>query len=153
MNNLQKHIQNSAKHLGRCLNEISFREKWDILILVSGKFLRTVYMVQREMKLIAGVVPLRSCWQKWKFILGDKMSCRHYPKWNHMKENIFAYVYFIKAKMIGFYWIGRSSRATPETKFHFISLTMKSDVNRISLMVGWNFIFGRFHCGPHVNTL
>ena len=153
MNNLQKHIQNSAKHLGGCLNEIWFREKWDIFILVSGQFLRTVYMIQPKMKLIAGVVPLRSCWQKWKFIFGDKISSIHYPKWNHMKGNIFAYVYFIKAKMIGFFWIGRFSRATPETKFHFISPAMKGDVNRISLMVGWNFIFGRFHFGPHVNTL
>ena len=27
-------------------------------------------------------------WQKWNFILGDKILCKHYPKWNHMKGNI-----------------------------------------------------------------
>ena len=31
-------------------------------------------------KLIAG--SLRSFWQKWNFISGDKISCKLYPKWN-----------------------------------------------------------------------
>ena len=38
--------------------------------------------------------------------------------------------------MIGFYWMDRFSRATPETKFYFISPAMKSYVNRIYFMVG-----------------
>ena len=27
-------------------------------------------------------ISYRSFWQKWNFILGDKISCKHYPKWN-----------------------------------------------------------------------
>ena len=71
-----------------CLHEILFRAKWNIFISVSGQFLITVYMIQPEMKLVAGVISLRSFWQKWNFISGDKISCKHYPKWNHMKGNI-----------------------------------------------------------------
>ena len=33
-------------------------------------------------KLIAGVISLSSIWQIWNFILGDKISCKYYPKWN-----------------------------------------------------------------------
>ena len=28
---------------------------------------------------------LRSLWQKWSFISYDTISCKHYPKWSHMK--------------------------------------------------------------------
>ena len=35
-----------------------------------------------RLKLIAGVISLRSFWQKWNFISGDKILCRHYPTWN-----------------------------------------------------------------------
>ena len=27
-------------------------------------------------------ISYRSFWQKWNFISGDKISCKHYPKWN-----------------------------------------------------------------------
>ena len=27
-------------------------------------------------------ISYRSLWQKWNFISGDKISCKHYPKWN-----------------------------------------------------------------------
>ena len=27
-------------------------------------------------------ISYRSIWQKWNFISGDKISCKHYPKWN-----------------------------------------------------------------------
>ena len=27
-------------------------------------------------------ISYRSFWQKWNFILGDKILCKHYPKWN-----------------------------------------------------------------------
>ena len=107
------------------------------------------YITQPEMKLIAGVISLRSFWQELNFISRDKMSCKHYPKWNKIKGNI----YFIKTKIIGFYSIGRFSQTTPETKFHFILPAMRSNVNRISFTVGWNFISGGFHFGSHVNTL
>ena len=72
----------------RCLHEISFWAKWNIFILVSSQFLITVYLIQAKMKLIAGVISLRSFWQKWNFISGCKISCKHYPKWNDMKGNI-----------------------------------------------------------------
>ena len=40
-----------------------------------------------------------------------------------------------------------------ETKFYFFLPTMKSNVNRIYFIVGWNFISGRCHFGSQVNTL
>ena len=70
-------------------NEIfSFRSKWSIFVLVSDQFLVTVYKIQPEMKLIAGVISLQSFWQKWNSISGDKISSKQHPKWNHMKGNI-----------------------------------------------------------------
>ena len=27
-------------------------------------------------------ISYRSFWQKWNFISGDKISCKHYPKWD-----------------------------------------------------------------------
>ena len=32
------------------------------------------------MKLIAGVISLWSFWQKWNFISGYEMLCKHYPE-------------------------------------------------------------------------
>ena len=70
-----------------------------------------------------------------KFISGDKISCKHYPKWNHVKGNICACFYFIKTKKTGFtewaVFFGPS-----ETKFHFISPAIKNNVNRIYFNVG-----------------
>ena len=37
-------------------------------------------------------------------------------------------------------------------EIHFISPAMKSNVNRISFMVDWNFVSGRFHFVSDVNT-
>ena len=34
------------------------------------------------MKLKTLRISYRSFWQKLNFILGDKISCKHYPKWN-----------------------------------------------------------------------
>ena len=34
------------------------------------------------------------------FISCDKMLCKHYPKWNHPKGNIWACDYFIKTKIV-----------------------------------------------------
>ena len=110
-------------------------------------------MIQPEMKLIVSFISLGSFWQEWNFVSLDKRSCKHYPKWNNMKGNICACLYFIKTKIIGFYWMGRFSWTTPEAKFHFVLPAMKSNINRISFMVGENFISGRFHFGSHVKTL
>ena len=54
-----------------------------------------------EMKLIPGVISLRSFWQKWTFTPSDKILCKHYLKWNHPKGNICACEYFIKTKIVG----------------------------------------------------
>ena len=112
-----------------CLHEISFRAKWNIFISVSGQFLVTDYMMQPEMKLIAGVISLRSFWQKWNFISGHKISCKHYPKWNHMKGNICTCVnkndwLLLSGPFISDY---------PRNEIHFISPAMKSNVNRVFL--------------------
>ena len=65
-------------------------------------------------KRIAGVIPLRSFWQKWNFISGDD-NCyvNTTPKWNHPKENIWACKYFIKTK-----WIKSSKQKL--ILFHFV---------------------------------
>ena len=131
-----------------CLHEISFRAKWNIFISVSGQFLITVYMIQPEMKLVAGVISLRSFWQKWNFISDDKISCKHYPKWNHMKGNICTCVNRND-------WLlpnGPFISDHPRNEIRFISPAIKSNVKRISFMADWNFVSGRFHFGCHVNT-
>ena len=84
----------------------------------------------------------------WKFefllTLGDKISCKHYPK-----GNICTCGCFNKTWMVVSCWIGDSSWTTPKTKFHFISPTMKSNVNRISFMVVSIPISGTFlECYP-----
>ena len=115
-------------HVGR--NEIfSFR------CLVN--FLITAYMIQTEMKLIAGVISLKFL-QKWNFISGDKISCKHYPKWNRMKGNICKCV----NKNVWLLLNGPFILDHPRNEIHFISLAMKSNVNRISFMMGWNFVSG-----------
>ena len=106
-------------------------------------------MIQPEMKLVAGVISLRSFWQKWNFISGDKISCKHYPKWNHMKGNICTCVNKND-------WLLLSKRFIsdhPQNEIRFIPPTMKSNGNRISFMVDWNFVSGRFHFGSHVTSL
>ena len=74
--------------LRRCLHEISFREKWNMFILMFSPFLITVYLIQPEMKLIADVISLWTFWQKWNFILCHKISCKHYLKLNQVKVKI-----------------------------------------------------------------
>ena len=135
-----------------CLHDISFREKWNVFISVSAQLLITVYMIQPERKLIAGVIWLRSFWGKLNFISGDKISCKYYSKQNHMKGNISTCIYFIKTKMLAFCLMSRFFRTNPEVKFHFILSARKINVNRIAFMVEWNFISGRFHFGSHENT-
>ena len=105
--------------------------------------------VQPERKLIAGVVSLRYFWQKWNFISGFKISCKNYPKWNHMKGNICTCLNKNDWLLLN----GPFISDHPRNEIHLISPTLKSDVNRISFMVGWNFVSGRFRFGSHVNTL
>ena len=47
-------------------------------------------------------------------------------------------MYFIKTRIIAFYWMDRISKTTSETKLYFILPTVKSNVKRISFMAGWN---------------
>ena len=60
---------------------------------------------------------------------------------------------FFKTLMIVVCWESHSSRTAPETKFHFILPTIKSNKKRISFMVSLNSILSRFHFGSHTNTL
>ena len=81
-----------------------------------------------------GVISLESFWKKWNFILGDKI-CKHYLKLNHMKENICTCVYFIKARIIGFYWMGHFSQTAPKT--NFISFRRHWKVIETELLLLW----------------
>ena len=123
-------------NLRGCLYEILFRAKWNIFISVSGQFLITVYMIQPEMKLVVGVISLRSFWQKWNFISGDKISCKRYPKWNHMKGNICTCVNKNDSLLLN----GPFISGHPRNEIRFISPVMKSNVNRISFIVDSNFV-------------
>ena len=93
-------------------------------------------------KFITGVILLRSFWQKWNFISGDKILCKHYPKWNHMKGSICTCVNKNEWLLLN----GPFISDQPRNEIRFTSPVMKSNVNRISFMVSWNF-------GSHVNTL
>ena len=46
------------------------------------------------------VISLRSFWQKWNFISGNKCYVNTTFKWNHSKGNICACEYFIKTKIV-----------------------------------------------------
>ena len=132
----------------------TFQAKWSIFISTSGQHFIPVCMimemVQSEMKVIARVISLWSFWLEWNFVSGDKISSKHYPKRNHMKGNICLYICFLKTRMIGFYWRGRFSWITLEKKFHFISPTMKSNVNNF---LWWVKISFRVSCKHPLNLL
>ena len=53
------------------------KAKW-----IHADSLNNAFNAHVHLKLIAGVTSLWSFWKKWHFILGDKRSCKHYPKWN-----------------------------------------------------------------------
>ena len=120
-----------------CLHEISFRVKWNNFLSVYGQFLVPVYMLKPEMKLVVSVISLRSFWQKWNFISDDKTSCKHYPKWNHMKENICTCVNKNDWVLLSgpFIW------GHPRNEIRFISPEMKNNVSRISFYGGLKFRF------------
>ena len=106
-------------------------------------------MIHPEVKLIEGVISLRSFLQKWNFILRNKISCKIYPKWNHMKGNICTCI-----KKIDWILLNRPFISDhPRNKIHFISPAIKNNVNRCCFMVGWNFVSCRFHFGSHVSKL
>ena len=108
----------------------------------------TVSMIKPETKLVTGVISMRSFWQKWNFISGEKISCKHYLKWYQMKGNICACVNKNDRLLLN----GRFISGHPRNEIHFISPAMKSNVNRISFMVDWDFVSGRFYFGSDVNT-
>ena len=132
-----------------CLHEISLRAKWNIFISVFGQFLINAYIIQPKVRLIVGVTSLRSFWQKWNFISGDKISCKHYSKWNHMKGNISTYVNKNDWLLLNGPFISDHLR----NEIYFISPVMKSNVNRIFFMACWNFVSDGFHFGSHLSTL
>ena len=49
---------------------------------ISADSLDIAFNAHVRLKLIAGIISLQSFWQKWNFILVDKIFCKHYPKWN-----------------------------------------------------------------------
>ena len=61
---MRKLVPSKVNALRGCLQEISFRVKWNIFILVSGQFFITAYMIQAKMKLNSGVISLQSFWKK-----------------------------------------------------------------------------------------
>ena len=99
-----------------------------------------VYMIYPELKLVAGVISLRSFWQKRNFISGDKI----HPKWNHIKGNICACV----SKNDWLLLTGPFISDHPRHEIHFISPAVKSNVKQNSFHGGL-----KFHFGSHVSTL
>ena len=96
--------------------EISFRKISYIFTWVTGQFLITgQLLIQDKIKLTTVILSLRSFWQKWNFISSDKLLCKHHPKWDHTKGNICPCIYFIKTRVIGFWWMG----CFPQTFLHF----------------------------------
>ena len=101
-------------------------------------FLLVNCLIQSQMKLIAGVISLWLFWQKWNFIPGDKRSYKHNPKWNDMEGNIYTNVNKNDWLLLNGPFILNHSW----NEINFIFTAMKSNVNRISYMVGWGFISG-----------
>ena len=126
--------------LKRCFHEdfISGDMKYFHFGVWSIFYWSTVYMLQSQMKLIAGVISLWSFWQKWNFIPGDKKSYKQNPKWNHMEGNIYTNVNKNDWLLLNGPFILDHSW----NEINFIFTVMKSNVNRISYMAGWNFISG-----------
>ena len=105
--------------------------------LITRNSLDIAFNAHVRLKLIAGVISLRSFWQKWNFISGDKISCKHYRKWNHMKGNICTCVSKNDWLLTNGPFISDHYR----NEIHFISPAMEGNVNRISFMVS-SFVSG-----------
>ena len=59
-----------------------FHFGWKSHFVVQSLFSTCVHMNWGEMKLKTVWISYRSFWQKWHFISGDKILCKHRPKWN-----------------------------------------------------------------------
>ena len=81
----QNETQTGMDFISANLTEMKFQTG---MIFWCEQNLDFAFNVQVHLKLIAGVISLRSFWQKWNFISSGKMSCKRYPKWNDMKGNI-----------------------------------------------------------------
>ena len=83
-------------------------------------------MIQPEMKPIARINSLWSFSQKLNFILGYKISCKHYPKSNHMKGKISTCVNKNDWLLLN----GPLILDHHRNKIYFILPSIKSNVNR-----------------------
>ena len=90
-------------------------KEWTNFKWVSVQSLITVYVKYSKMKLIAGVNSLRSFWQKWNFVSGEKYYVHTTPKWNHPTGNIYTCEYLIIKK------IAKIVEQKIKTKMNFIS--------------------------------
>ena len=126
-----------------CLHEISFRAKWNVFVSVSGQSLVTIYMSTSRSETYCRCYFIAVILTEMKFHFGDKIG-KYYPKWN-----ICTCVKKIDWNLRN----GTFISYHPRNEIHLISPAMKSNVNRICFMVGWNFVSGRFHFGSYVNNL
>ena len=68
----------------------NFKPAWDFHVNIiypkRNKQAQTRWMLRLMRMCVWNSMPVwisyRSFWQKWNFISGDKISCKHYPKWN-----------------------------------------------------------------------
>ena len=66
---------------------IELKPVWDFISVESftslfSQVFTCVHMNWGEIRLKTVWISYRSFWQKWHFISGDKISCKHHPKWN-----------------------------------------------------------------------
>ena len=103
---------------------IAHRATWNIFISVFVQFLITWYNRKSwYMILSACVISLRSCWQKRNFISGDKISCKLYPKWNHMRgTSAYAFIEISNHFERLFHWLGNFTTANLGIPNHFKNL-------------------------------
>ena len=76
-----------------------------------------------------------------------KMSCKSYPKWNHMKGNICTCVNKNDCLLLNGPFISDHT----QIEIHYILPAMKSVADRIYFAMRWNFVSSRFHFGSHEN--
>ena len=111
-----------------------------------GQSLLVVCMKYPKMKLIVGAISLRSFWQKWSIISGDKCYVNTRLKWNPPKQTIRACEFFIKTKTV-------DQKFKTKTNFMLFLSQWKLIKTEICFRVKLNFISSRFHFGSHVNAL
>ena len=147
----KKLIESKFRHyksqLRRCLHGISFRAKWNYFILVSGaNFLQLFTWCNPKINSL-GVLSNCGHFDKNEISFGvikyRKNSTSNEIIWKETSPHA-----FISSKLK---WLVFTEWKEPS--FHLRSNVMKANVNRISVMVGWIFISGRFHFGSHANFL